>query len=448
MKEYFFPKDFTWGVSTSSYQIEGAWNEDGKGASIWDVFCHKKGRVKNNDTGDLACDHYHRFKEDIQIIKNLNYPSYRFSISWSRIYPGGIGEINEKGLDFYNQLVDELLKNNITPCVTLYHWDLPSKLEEKGGWLDRDTSSYFAEYSETVARKLGDRVKFWITLNEPWIVMMPGYVLGVMAPGVVKPFKSMIVAHNLLLAHGLATHRLRNIYSDLKIGITNALSPIYSVDYRKDASHVLRAHALVNSLWIDPVLKGKYPSEIEDIVYEQNMKNMRPGDLKIISEKIDFMGINNYSRMITRSIPFPIYNFIPSKANYKDVMFTSMGWEIFPYGIYELLMMMKDEYNNIPIYITENGASFYEEPENGKINDFNRIDFLQKYLIEVHNAILQGCDVKGYYVWSLLDNMEWAEGYSKTFGLIYIDRKNDLKRIPKLSAHWYSKVCKQNGFML
>ena len=443
-----FPKDFIWGTATSAYQIEGAYNEDGKGLSIWDTFSRKKGKVKQFENGDLACDHYHKYKEDVQLLRDLNIKSYRFSVAWSRIFPEGKGNINQKGLDFYDKLIDELLKKKIIPFVTLYHWDMPNVLEKMGGWYLREMSDYFGDYTEAVVKKLGDRVKNWITLNEPWIIMIAGHVLGAHPPGYYRPFSSFKVAHNLLLAHGKSLERIRQIVPSAKVGITNALSPVYSNRRDKETSAVKRANAIMNELWLDPIFNGRYPSEIEDSVLSQNKGNLLEGDMKLISAKTDFLGLNHYSRMIVKKIPFPIYNFLPVFPKAKEAKFTSMGWEIYPEGFYDLLKWVKEKYNNPPIYITENGISLYDKLEKGKINDPERITYLKNYMLNMKRAMSEGVDVRGYFLWSFLDNFEWQEGYEKQFGIVYVDRSTpELRRIPKESAKWYAKVCKENGFI-
>ena len=440
-----FSKDFVFGAATAAYQIEGAFNEDGKGLSIWDEFVRKKGKIKNNDTGDIACDHYHRYAEDVKIMQDLNLHAYRYSVSWPRVIPSGKGAVNEKGLDFYNRLTDELLKKNITPFVTLYHWDLPLELHRRGGWRNRDTSCAFAEYAELMTRKLGDRVKHWITLNEPWVAMVTGYVLGVHAPGERTPFSALRTAHNMLLAHGLALDAMRKSRSDLKIGLTNALSPVHS--FRKDLTLKAekKADAIVNRLWLDPIYHGKYPEIITKNVFSANKGNIKQDDLKIISGKTDFLGVNHYTRMLVRNFPFPLYSFLPVVPKYEGVKFTSMGWEIYPEGMSEILGMIREDYGNPPVYITENGVSFYEKPENGRIEDDNRIEYLKNYLFQCWTSVKKGSDLKGYFAWSLLDNLEWHYGFEKTFGLVHIDR-NTLSRTPKKSAGWYADLCRNRGF--
>lgn len=451
MSSFFsFPKNFIWGTATSSYQIEGAKIQDGKGLSNWDDFCTRKGKIKNGDTGDIAADHYNRMEEDIQLMKNLGYPAYRFSISWPRVQPNGKGKPNPKGLDFYDRLVDTLLKNKILPFVTLYHWDMPLELEKEGGWMNRQTCYLFAEYTEYVVKKLKDRVNYWITINEPWVIYVCGYMLGVHPPGKIQPFSNLKVAHNLLLAHGLALQKIRSLQKNAKIGITNALSPVQYFKWNGGEKTTARANAIQNAMWLDPIYKKNYPKEIENEVLKHNKGNIHKDDLEIISQKTDFLGINHYTRTLVRWAPIPLFHFIPVRPRYKGVQFTSMGWEIYPQGFSMLLEWIRKEYNNPPIYITENGAAFYESPsDDGKIHDTYRIEFFKKYLANVHHSIQEGSDIRGYFAWSFMDNFEWAYGYEKTFGLVHIDYKQKtLKRTPKDSAYWYSKVCKKNGFSL
>jgi len=442
-----FPKDFLWGTATSAYQIEGGHDADGKGPSNWDVFCQQKGKIKRGETGDVACDHYHLWKSDVGLMKKLNLQSYRFSIAWARVLPDGKGAVNPKGLDFYDRLVDELLSKNILPFVTLYHWDLPFALEKIGGWGLRDTAYAFGEYTDVVTKKLGDRVKHWITLNEPWIAMVAGYVLGAHPPGKIRPFSSLKVAHNLLLAHGISLSHIRNNVKGSIAGITNALTPVYSLKRNQETRAQRRCHAIMNALWMDPVFKGKYPDEIADQVASQNKDNWQNEDMKLISQKTDFLGVNHYSRMIVRWFPLPLYSFLPVTPQYPNVSFTTMGWEIYPPGFSELLRWIREDYGNPPIYITENGVSLKDTLVDGKINDENRIDYLQKYLLELNRAMAEGSDVRGYFVWSFLDNFEWHEGYEKTFGIVYVDHKDPKRpRIPKKSANWYAKVIREKGF--
>ncbi|MCC5814404.1 MAG: beta-glucosidase [Leptospira sp.] len=445
-----FPKNFVWGTATSSYQIEGAMEQDGKGLSNWDDFVSKKGNIKNGDNGNIAADHYNRYEEDIKLMKSLGYPSYRFSISWPRIQPTGSGDVNQMGLDFYDRLVDNLLKHKIRPFATLYHWDMPLNLHKEGGWMNRSTVERFAEYSEIVVKKLGDRVRDWITINEPWIIYVTGYMLGVHPPGKIRPYSSLKVAHNLMLAHGLAMEKIRLHSPKSRAGITNALSPVQSWNWKRGNKTVERANAFINGIWLDPIYKGRYPIVIEDEIFSQNKGNILPGDLKIISQPTDFLGINHYTRSLVRWSPVPLFRFLPVTPKYKGVEYTSMGWEIYPKGIKDLLDWVRTEYDNPPIYITENGAAFYESPgEDGIVHDQNRIHFLKSYLQNIHHSIEEGSDVRGYFAWSFMDNFEWHYGYEKTFGLVHVDYKSkELTRTPKDSAHWYGKVCRENKLEL
>ncbi|WCL49325.1 GH1 family beta-glucosidase [Leptospira sp. GIMC2001] len=448
MNELKFPKNFTWGTATSAYQIEGGWNVDGKGLSIWDDFVRRKGKIDNGDNGDLGCNHYNLYSKDIDLMSDLGYPNYRFSISWPRVVPNGDGSVNPKGLEFYDRLVDKLLTKKINPFVTLYHWDLPSKLQESGGWMNRATAERFADYSEIVINKLGDRVKNWITINEPWIIYVTGYILGVHPPGFIRPYSSLKVVHNLLLAHGLALERIRSNFPKSKVGITNALSPVQYFKWNCGEKTVARAHAIQNSMWMDPIFKGRYPSVIEEEIYSQNRRNIHPGDLQIISKPTDFLGVNHYTRSIVRAAPIPLFRFIPVKPKYKDAEFTSMDWEIYPKGIKDLLDWIRKEYGNPTIFITENGVAFKESPSSdGIVHDHNRIAYLKEYLTNIYHSIQEGSDVRGYFVWSFMDNFEWQAGYEKTFGLVHIDRDDpNFKRTPKKSADWYSNVIRKNGF--
>jgi len=444
MKKIIFPKNFKWGTATASYQIEGAWNEDGKGLSIWDTYSHMKGKIRDNTNGDVACDHYHKFEQDIDLMSKLNVNSYRLSTAWTRIIPDGTGQINEKGFDFYDRLIDKLLTKKITPYVTLYHWDLPQKLQDKGGWLNRDTSKYFADYAEIVSARFKDRVQNWITLNEPFIAMLCGYLVKEHAPGLFKPLSLYKVAHNLLLGHGMAVEKLRSVSKKFNIGLANAMTVIYP-NSEKDLKAANTAEAVFMRLFMDPIFKGKYPDAISKMVKLQNWNNMKHGDMEIISQKIDFIGINHYSRTLVEKSLRPIYPFNPVTPSYEGVKFTEMGWEIYPDAFYKLMKWIKDEYNNPPIYITENGVACPDQVVKGKVADNDRIEFLTNYLTALHKAISEGVDVKGYFVWSFMDNFEWAFGNAKRFGLVHVDY-DSLKRTMKDSGKWYSTVCKINGF--
>ncbi len=437
----YFPDDFIWGVATSAYQIEGAWNEDGKGLSIWDEFTHTPGKIKNNDTGDIACDHYHRFRDDIELLSKINCNAYRFSISWPRVLPEGRGKINHKGLDFYKQLVDQLLNKNIIPFVTLYHWDLPLTLHQQGGWVVSPVSDAFEEYTRVVVEALKDRVNFFITLNEPLVIYGAGYFNGIHAPGYKSIVKSAKVIHNLLLAHAKSYHCIKSIAPEANVGIVNALSPVYGLT-TKDEPAVRAARAFTQQIFIDPIIKGKYPDLVDKKLRLVNRK-IKDKDFDLIKNTTDFLGINNYSRMLVKKtiLPIPGFSIVPARS--KSV--TAMGWEIYPEGLYEICTWIRDEYGNPPVYITENGAAFDDcVNQKGEVEDIQRIEFLKSYLTELHKAIQEKCNVKGYFVWSFMDNFEWQEGYSKRFGLVYVDYTTQ-KRIIKESGKWFASVCKNKG---
>ncbi|MCX7679850.1 MAG: GH1 family beta-glucosidase [Spirochaetes bacterium] len=437
-----FPKGFLWGTATSAYQIEGAWNEDGKGPSIWDDFTHKGGKVHNNETGDVACDHYHRYKEDVMLIKKLRCKAYRFSISWPRILPEGRGRVNQKGIDFYKKLVDELRKRNIEPFVTLYHWDLPLALEKQGGWTKRFISDAFEEYTHVIVRALKDSVVYWMTLNEPLIIYGAGYFVGVHAPGYKSFMKAVKVIHNLLLSHAKSYRCIKSIAPNAKVGIVNASSPVFG-ETEKDAKAAQLAEAFTQRIFLDPIFKGKYPELIEKKLRMVNW-DIKGDDFALIKNTADFLGVNNYTRMVVKKSILPVPGFTIVQPKSANV--TAMGWEIYPEGIYRLCTWIRDEYGNPPVYITENGAAFDDVVnKKGEIRDEKRIEFLKSYLMYVHKAIQEGCNVKGYFVWSLMDNFEWAEGYSKRFGIVYVDYPTQ-KRIIKESGKWYAKVCRSNGF--
>nr|6Z1H_A Chain A, ANCESTRAL RECONSTRUCTED GLYCOSIDASE [synthetic construct]6Z1H_B Chain B, ANCESTRAL RECONSTRUCTED GLYCOSIDASE [synthetic construct]6Z1M_A Chain A, Ancestral reconstructed glycosidase [synthetic construct]6Z1M_B Chain B, Ancestral reconstructed glycosidase [synthetic construct]6Z1M_C Chain C, Ancestral reconstructed glycosidase [synthetic construct] len=442
-----FPKDFLWGAATAAYQIEGAANEDGRGPSIWDTFSHTPGKVHNGDNGDVACDHYHRYKEDVELMKELGLNAYRFSISWPRILPEGEGKVNQKGLDFYNNLIDELLENGIEPFVTLYHWDLPQALQDKGGWENRETVDAFAEYARVCFERFGDRVKYWITFNEPNVFAVLGYLSGVHPPGMKDLKKAFRAAHNLLLAHARAVKAYREISQNGQIGITLNLSPVYpaSDNEEEDKAAAERADQF-NNWFLDPIFKGKYEHMLERLG-EQIAANGGElpeitDEMEILSASLDFIGLNYYTSNLVRANP----NSGSSSVKPPDLPRTDMGWEIYPEGLYDLLKRIHEKYN-LPIYITENGMAVDDEVEDGAVHDTNRIDYLKEHLEAVHKAIEEGVNVRGYFVWSLMDNFEWANGYSKRFGLIYVDYKTQ-KRTPKKSAYWYREVIKSNGLEL
>lgn len=430
-----FPKDFVWGAATASYQIEGAWNEDGKGESIWDRFSHTPGKIENGDTGDVACDHYHRWREDVALMRQLGLRAYRFSMAWTRILPTGRGVVNQRGLDFYSRLVDELLAANITPYITLYHWDLPQALE--GGWLNRDTAGYFADYAAVVVRRLGDRVRNWITLNEPWVAAFIGYREGRHAPGITDEKLAYQAAHHLLIAHGLGMQAIRAIAPQANAGIVLDMFPTEAgTDAPQDQAIAARAWQMGTGWFIEPVLCGNYPTETWQALGD-NAPRVLPGDFALIAQHMDFLGVNYYSRHLiqngVRVHPVP------------GSEYTEMGWEVHAPALGRLLRRLQRTYRLPPIYITENGAAFRDEVSaDGRVHDPRRINYVREHLRELHSAIQEGVDVRGYFVWSLLDNFEWAFGFSKRFGIVYVDFATQ-QRLIKDSGEWYANVIAQNG---
>lgn len=430
-----FPNDFLWGVSTAAYQIEGAWNEDGKGPSIWDTFTRIPGRVRNGDTGDVACDHYHRWRDDLKLLGELGVGAYRFSISWPRVMPEGRGSVNLPGLDFYDRLVDALLAQNIQPYITLYHWDLPQALQDLGGWPQRETALAFAQYADVVARRLGDRVRGWITVNEPSVAVFMGHYTGEHAPGIEDPFAALQASHHLLLGHGLAVQALRAATKvPTKIGLALALQPVHPASTSDDDRMAAeRFDALSNRWYLDPVMRGRYPIELLDF-----LGPMAPAessdDLRTISVPTDFLGINYYSRALIRFDPTNPLEFAESRPSEGE--FSPM-WEIYPAGFEELLLRVTRDYRPSSILITENGVPTHDTIDAaGQVHDAARISYLERHLARLQSAMNQGAPVHGYFVWSLLDNFEWALGYDMRFGLIHVDFASQ-RRTPKASAHWY-----------
>lgn len=431
-----FPKDFIWGVATAAYQIEGAYNQDGRGESIWDRFSKTPGKILNGDTGDVACDHYNRYQEDVAMIKNLGVDSYRFSIAWPRIFPNGFGKLNPKGLDFYKRLVNELLENDLIPCATLYHWDLPQVLQDKGGWTNRDTAKYFQDYATIMFQEFGDVVPYWITLNEPWCSAQMGYGNGQHAPGIKDPKQAIQAAHYLLYAHGLAVEAFRSVTGNGQIGITLNMSPKYPAsDSPEDVAAAQRGFAADVGWYLDPVLKGAYPEEIFQIYKKHNLApEMEAKDLDVISTAIDFLGINYYHRRILGAgNPDSIFNYKSYPSVYEK---TRMGWEIYPEGIYDLLVYLNKTYGDLPLFITENGACFDDQLVEGEVHDHQRTKYLQDHFVQCHRAIEAGVPLKGFYVWSLMDNFEWAYGYDYRFGIVYVDYETQTRYL-KDSAKWY-----------
>lgn len=442
-KEYRFPEGFLWGAATAAHQIEGSPLADGAGPSIWTRFAHTPGMTVNGDTGDVACDHYNRWAEDVKLMRELGLTAYRFSVSWSRILPQGTGAVNQKGLDFYSRLVDALLENGIEPMPTLYHWDLPAALDDRGGWLNRDIADWFAEYGSVLFRALDGRVKKWVTLNEPWVVTDGGYLHGALAPGHRSRFEAPIASHNLMRAHGAAVKAYR-AEGQHEIGLVVNIEPKHAAsDSAEDAAAVRRAHAYMNEQYLHPALLGEYPPELKEI-FGEAWPDWPAEDFELIRQPLDFVGINYYTRSITAAgDSYPLKTAVVRNPLGS---YTETGWEVYPAALTELLLWFKQTYGDLPLYITENGAAFYDPPvaEDGRVRDPLRIDYLHKHLRAVHDAIEAGVDVRGYLAWSLLDNLEWSLGYSKRFGIVHVNYDTQ-QRTPKDSARWYSRVISTHG---
>ena len=457
-----FPADFLWGSATAAYQIEGARHEDGRGDSIWDVFSHTPGAVVNGDTGDVACDHYHRYAADVALMNKLNLGAYRFSVSWARVVPDG-RTVNPKGLDFYSRLVDELLAREVVPWLTLYHWDLPQALEDEGGWPSRDTAYRMVDYAAAVHEVLGDRVRYWTTLNEPWCSAFLGYGNGHHAPGRTEPVNALRAAHHLMLAHGLVVRELRGRGPDLSLGLTLNFTDIVPADPDSPADQdaARRADGMFNRYFVEPVFRGAYPEDVlRDLGELWPADMVRDGDLEIISTPVDVLGVNYYAgEAVTGPDPSearqaahearvqgPPHPRVGSEhvVNVpRDVPVTAMGWEVWPQGLTDLLVRLHRDYTGprgVDLYITENGAAYDDQPdENGFVQDDDRREYVAAHLRAVHDAMQQGVPVKGYFLWSLLDNFEWAWGYDKRFGIVRVDYTT-LERTPKASAVWYAGV--------
>lgn len=450
-----FKDDFVWGAAAASYQIEGAAFEDGKGLSVWDTFSHKEGKIKNNDNGDIACDHYHRYKEDVSLMKEMGLKAYRFSISWPRIIPNGTGTINEAGLNYYSSLVDELLSAGIEPYVTLFHWELPQNIYERGGWLNRNISDWFAEYVRIVVDKLSDRVRYWMTINEPQCHILLGHVSGNHAPGDnVSTREALLMLHNIHLAHGKAVSMIRShSKSECKIGY--APNPYPAVPFSNSEEDINTAKNMVysgtvrglwsNALWLDPVILGKYPDDaLEYFKNDLPDELLQESDLNIICQPIDFLGINQYEGAVVKHDEKEGYIIVNRKAGYDK---TAMKWIVIPEILYYMPKFLYERYK-LPIIITENGLSLSDWVcLDGKVHDPNRIDYMHRYLRALKRASSEGVDIQGYFYWSLMDNFEWAEGYNERFGLIHVDLETQ-KRTLKDSAYWYREIIKTNGIML
>jgi beta-glucosidase len=437
-----FTDGVLWGTSTSSYQIEGAWNEDGKGESIWDRFCHTPGHIKNGDTGDVANDHYHLWEKDFDLMQSLGLKNYRFSVSWPRIYPKGWGEINPKGIDFYSRQVDGLLKRGITPVVTLYHWDLPQSIQDAGGWLNRRTTDWYAEYAATLVKALGDRVKMFVTINEPNVVSDCCFELGIHAPGVKDPATARQVLHHVLLGHGKALKSCRAARPGAKLGIAPTLSMEYpETQDPRDVAMAQQRWEESNDWQIMPFLKGKYP-EATWKRYEARGEAplVAPGDMEIIRGPLDFLCDNHYW---SHFHGHDAQGHPTTDRNVKER--TDLGWPIYPDSMRDHLLKLTEMYGKMPIYISENGACYYDTVgADGKDHDEARVNFYRRYITSLHQAIEKGVDIRGYFAWSFMDNFEWAEGYNARFGMIHVDFKTQ-KRTPKDSMLFYSEVVKNNG---
>jgi len=431
-----FPADFSWGTATASYQVEGAWKEDGKGESIWDRFSHEPGRVMNGDTGDVACDQYHRYKEDIALMKELGLRGYRFSIAWPRVFPEGKGKVNQAGLDYYNRLVDELLANDILPFPTLYHWDLPQRLQDEGGWANRDVIQHFTTYAETCIKSLGDRVKDWMVFNEPTSFTFLGYILGIHAPGLRDRSTGMRVMHITNLAQASATRAMRAVGTAEAIGTAFNMTAAYPyTESEEDRAAAERQHAFSNYWFLQPLFGGGYPRAYVDQERALAEMDIQPGDDEAIKAPLDFIGINLYNRTIAANNPDDKYLGIRQVPGPGPK--TAFGWEVWPAALYQMIMRVHRDYG-LPIYVTENGCSYPTAPDaDGRVRDQERIDFYKGYIGQVGRAIDEGADVRGYYAWTLIDNFEWAMGYSQRFGLVYVDFENEQKRFVKDSGHWY-----------
>jgi len=439
-----FPPGFLWGAATSAYQIEGSPLADGAGPSNWHLFSHRDGAISDAGNGDIACDHYRRFGEDIGLMRQLGLQAYRFSLSWSRIFPAGTGKINQKGLDFYRRLINGLLDAGIQPYPTLFHWDLPAALDERGGWTNRDCAHWLADYAQTVFRALGVLAENWTTLNEPWVVADAGFLSGIHAPGHRSLQETPLVAHNLLRAHALAVQAFRAECKG-RIGIVVNIEPKYAAsEQRDDQTAAERAHAYMNRQYLDPLLLGGYPDELAE-VFGDHWLGHNEADMKLLRTPFDFLGVNYYTRSVNRADS----NNLPLRASpvaQPDAEYTEMGWEVFPRGLKETLLWIKRRYGDIPLYVTENGAAFKDPPvtAQGRVYDARRVEYYRTHLNACREAIGSGVNLKGYFAWSLFDNFEWSYGYSKRFGLIHVDFDTQ-KRIFKDSAHYFTEAIRSNG---
>lgn len=439
-----FPDGFLWGAATASYQIEGAYREDDRGLSIWDTFSHQPGTIQDGSTGDVACDHYHRYRDDVDLMASIGLQAYRFSVSWSRVMPFGKGAINEKGLAFYDRLIDALLEKNIEPMVTLYHWDLPQSLQDLGGWANRSIADWFAEYASLMFERFGDRVKKWVTLNEPFIFTDIGHRRGGMAPGIRDLGIYARAVHHAHLAHGRAVQAFRASGRSGEIGMTNANSSYEAADETPETALAVElARDFDSRLFHGPIFGKGYPQSVLDYHDSRNASfPVEAGDMEVIATPTDFLGTNLYSRTLIQAGPGRGVGFAFAQPR---LPLLPMGYEAAPHSLGDFVRWVSKEYGHPKIYITENGVCDNTEPgPDGQVNDAQRVELLHGFLRGLHGAIEDGCDVRGYYQWSLYDNFEWAFGYTKRFGMVYTDFET-LKRIPKRSAGWYSEVIRRNG---
>jgi beta-glucosidase len=439
-----FPADFVWGAATASYQIEGAVHEDGRGESIWDRFCRVPGKIENGDTGDVAADHYHRWAEDVGLLHQLGLSAYRFSIAWPRIFPEGTGQVNEAGLAWYDRLVDALVDAGLQPWVTLYHWDLPQALQERGGWASRDTVDAFVSYAETVARRLGDRVANWITHNEPWVVAFVGNYEGRHAPGLTDLSTALQVAHNVLVSHGRAVPAIRSASPRASVGITLNLSQARPAsESPADIGAARRADGNLNRWFLDPLFGRGYPVDMLE-VYGARAASVAAGDFDDIATSIDFLGINTYSPIYARSDPAAGWGVVSpglAELRQRGVEVTDMGSPIVPDALRELFLRVQHDYQPVALYVTENGAAFADTVLDGAVHDPRRTRYVADHLTALADASAAGAAVRGYFVWSLLDNFEWARGYQQRFGITYVDYSTQ-QRILKDSGRWYGALAR------
>ena len=442
-----FPDGFLWGAATSAYQIEGSPLADGAGPSIWHRFSHSAGRTANGETGDIACDHYRRYAGDVTMMRTLGLNAYRFSISWSRVLPEGRGRANAAGLGFYERLVDSLLAAGIQPNVTLYHWDLPAALDDRGGWLNPDIAHWFADYARVIFDTLDDRVTMWATLNEPWVVTDGGYLQGVLAPGHRNLYEAPIATHNLMRSHAAAVEAYR-ASGKHRIGIVVNLEPKYAAsESEDDQAATRRADAYMNRQYLDPLLLGGYPDELREI-FGEAWPDHPAAELDYLTQPIDFVGVNYYTRSVTKNDPsaWPVR---AGRVEQPRHAYTETGWEVYADGLTDTLKWVTERYGRMPLYVTENGAAFYDPPQaiDGRVEDSLRVAYYRSHLRAAHSALCQGVDLRGYFAWSLLDNFEWSLGYSKRFGIVHVDYQTQT-RTPKASARFYSQVIRSGGAAL